>query len=442
MKRGITRRTLLRGAAGATLALPFLNIMRARAGQQPIPKRILLFFTNNGTIKSAWEPTGSETSFTLGPILQPLDPYKSDLLVLSGIDVESSYHGPGSGDPHMPGMGHMLTGTELLSTGPDQYDRIGGGISVDQHIVDQLAAGTKFGSLHFGVQSRKYATNVWNTMSYRGANQPIAPEDDPTAGYNRIFGDLGTSPDELARLRAQRLSVLDAVKDDIGDVRGRLGAGDRIRLDQHLDSVRSLEQTIDNIGTPGTCAAPPVPGAVPGAFYDDANAPSLMRAQTDMLVQALACDLTRVASLQWRGALGGGYTMSWLGHTEDHHELSHQTSASGTQHMIEANTWFAQQLAYLLEAMRNVPEADGSTLLDHTVVLWCNELSNGAAHSRRGMMYVLAGSCGGYFRTGRYLTFSGDYHNNLLVSLCNAMDVPATSFGNPAYCTGELAGLT
>jgi len=440
--RAMPRRTFLRGAAGVCVGLPMLSAMESKGGGMTAPKRLVVFFTNDGTVPSAWLPTGTEDDFVLGPILSPLAPFQDRLLVLAGLDMESSYHGPGSGDPHMPGMAHMLTGTEMVDTGPGQYDKMGGGISVDQFVAQQLAAPTKFPSLHFGIQSRKYGASPWNTMSYLGPNQPVDPEDDPVQAFDRIFAELSGTAEEIATLRAQRHSVLDVVTADIEALQGQLGSEDRMRLERHLDAIRGVEQVIDAGGPLGaSCTIPPVPGAVAG-LYEHASAPALMKTQTELLVMALACDTTRVATLQWQEALGGDSTFVWLGHAETHHDISHKGDgdAVGRQQMIDINTWFSEQLAYMLQLMDAIPEGDG-TLLDNTVVLWCNELARGNAHDRRAMPYVLAGGAGGYFRTGRFLQYQGAWHNDLLVSLCNAMDVPVTTFGNPAYCTGALPNL-
>ena len=432
----LSRRSLLRGACGVALGLPLLETMELHAA--PGPKRLLVFFTNNGTVMNAWRPTGTETNFQLASIMQPLAAHQDQLIIMEGIDQESSYNGPGSGDPHMPGMAHLLTGTEMISTGPGVYDRAGGGISVDQHIAQQLNAGTKFGTLSFGVAAREFAASPWNTLSMLGPNMPVDPEDDPAAAFARIFGDIGEDA-QVAELRAQRKSVLDVVRQDISALNTRLGAADRARLEQHLDSVREVEKIIDV--TVDGCQVPTAPPPVNGSLYADANAPTVMRAQIDLLVSALACDLTRVATLQWREALGGTSTFTWLGQNETHHDISHRTDQTGRDMMVDINIWFAEQLAYLLDQLASVPDGDG-TLLDSTAVLWCNELSNGEQHSRRDMPFLLAGSCGGYFNTGRYLQYQGAMHNDLLVSLCNAMDVSTTTFGNPAYCTGPLPNLT
>src|SRR5262249_9325604 len=194
------RRTFLRGLGGVALSLPFLDAMSgcssrgrgaaaAAAGSTgtqtraatTIPKRIVFMFSADGTIHDNWVPTGSESSFTLSPILMPLQPHQADIMILDGIAVEAAYHGPG--DDHQKGMGCMLTGTELLD-GPFVGGNGGtagfaSGISVDQHIANTIGSSTKFKSLEFGVKVE--GSTVWDRMSYPGSNQPNPPESNPFA---------------------------------------------------------------------------------------------------------------------------------------------------------------------------------------------------------------------------------------------------------------------
>src|SRR5688572_26351108 len=165
MKRTtLSRRSFLRGAGGVAISLPFLNIMgcgKSRAPAQtrsalgPFPKRLVIFFSANGTIPDNWRPAGGETDFTLSTILAPLAPHRDKLLILDGIDMESSNYGPGDG--HQKGLGHMLTGTELLegtefTGGGGELVGWGGGISVDQRVADVIGGSNRFRSLEYGVQ--------------------------------------------------------------------------------------------------------------------------------------------------------------------------------------------------------------------------------------------------------------------------------------------------
>jgi hypothetical protein len=430
MSQRFPRRLFLRGAAGAALALPLLDAaLPQKAAASPFPKRLVIFFSANGTVTDAWTPSGIGTTFTLGEILAPLAPHQDDLVVVQGVDGVSSYHGPGDG-AHWNGMGHMLTGTELVDGGDGTY--WGGGISVDQRVAEVVGAATPFPSLELAVEENP--ATVLSRMSYLGAGQPVPPEPDPTAVFRRLFD--GQTPAQ----RAQRQSVLDAVKDDYASLAPRLGAADQQKIEAHLEAIRAAEKSI--LATrPITCAPPDV------GRDDLADIPAVGKDQMDMLVRALACDITRVATLQWSQAESMTH-MTWLGIPDAHHDLSHQPLADPTVHakLSRINHWYASQFAYLLAAMKAVPEGDG-TLLDHSVVVWCNELSLGEMHSRRNLPYVLAGKCGGAITTGRFLRYGSTQgepappHNDLLLSLCHAMDVPDASFGNPAYCTGPLPGL-
>lgn len=444
----LNRRTFLRGLGGAAISLPFLNAMES---QQVIaagfPKRLIIFFSANGTSPPNWIPSGTENSFTLSPILAPLEPHKSDLLILQGIDNEAAHHG--AGDGHQTGMGCMLTGTELLAgtefcegdcSDPTKTVGWGGGPSVDQVVAAQVGQETKFSSLEFGVQVQ--SSSIWSRMSYLAADQPIPPEDDPQAGFDRIFGELGADPFGLAKLRAQRHTVLDSVISDYEALNKRVGADDRKKLDNHLTAIREIEKRLDAGGQlGGACQLPDLGGEV-NNIYANENFPAMGKLQMDLLVMSLACDLTRVASIQWSTSVSNK-VFSWLGIPDGHHDLSHNgdTDAVSQEKITKINTWYAEQFAYLVNALKQVPEGAG-TMLDNTVIMWCNELGVGNSHTRRDMPFVLAGSCGGYFKTGRFLQYDTEHHNNLLLSLCHAMDVNLPTFGNPAYCTGPLSKLT
>jgi hypothetical protein len=282
----------------------------------------------------------------------------------------------------------------------------------------------------------------WSRMSYSGPGTPMPPVDDPAAAYDRLFKDLNADPIGQKRLSDERHLVLSSIMSDAQKLRGKLGSSDRTKLDQHLASLDSINQHLDKVvAVGGQCQQPPAVGNI-GDIYDQANFEAIGKLQMDMLVMALTCDVTRVASIQWTRSVGD-VVMSWLpGVSEGHHTLSHYglDDPNARNALIQINTWYAQQLAYLIDKMKSVQEGSG-TLLDNTVIFWCNELGIGNLHSHDDMRFLLAGGCGGAFKTGRHLSYNADPHNNLLLSLCHAMGVDLPTFGNPAYCTGPLANL-
>jgi hypothetical protein len=326
------------------------------------------------------------------------------------------------------------------------------GISLDQHIAKAVGATTRFRSLELGV--RVIDAEVRGRLSYLGPNQPVPPMESPYDVFDRVFSGIkppttGADP-AMDRLQLERRSVIDFLKDELGAVRGRIGAEDRPRLDAHLESVRDIER---RLGTPGV--TPPAPSAscpspTVGARIDPAvneNMPAIGKLQMDLLVSALACDQARVATLQWTHA-ESIQTFPWIGVGGQHHVMSHagDGDAAAQENLTKINIWYAEQMRYLLEKLSAVREGDRS-LLDNTVVVWMNEVGKGNNHAHRDLPVLLAGSCGGQLRTGRFVDYmaggaSGFPHNNLLVSLAQAMGLKDTTFGDPQHCTGPLPSLT
>ncbi len=440
MRKMLGRRAMLRGAFGAGIGLPWLEAMaprRAEARSTAI-RRFVVMFTPNGTLPSRWAPSGGETDFELSTILEPLAEHRNDLVILRGLDQRG-----GGGDAHQSGIGGALTGTSL---NPGPFSGAGAppagwaaGQSVDQRVADVLGGDTRLPSLELGVQVG--AADNWGRMCYRAANQPLPPEDDPSAVYGRVFAELHTDPEVLAAQRSRRQSILDGVLGEYARVQAELGSADRKRLEAHVEAVRELELRLTKPATLGgsSCKDPliePVDARANDSY------PEVGDLQTDLLAMAFACDVTRVASLQWSRSVSQT-RFTWIGIEEGHHDLSHlgDDDLEGADKITRIERWYAGQLASLIEKLKAIPEGDGS-VFDNTLILWVNELGKGNTHSRKDAPYVLAGSAGGALATGRYLRFEGDRpHNELLVSLLQAMGLPDETFGNPDWCSGPLPGL-
>jgi hypothetical protein len=430
------RRAFLGGLGAGAGLLPFLPLLAAEAGGQgEFPLRLILLFSANGTLHENWAPTGSETDFTLSPILAPLAPYQDQMIVLDGLSVSRA----GPGDDHQKGMGSLWTGSPLLvgefTGGNGELAGYADGISVDQHVANSVGAQSLYKSLEFGVQTG--GANVWTRMSYAGSNQPLAPEDSPAAMFDRLFAELDVDPAQIEKLKAERRSVIDLVKEDLSALEGKYGSDDKVKIEAHLDAIREIEMR--NEAAVPSCDKPVLDLDVDQ--YANDQFPTLSHLQMDQLVMALACDMTRVASLQWSASVSN-VLFSWLGVGEGHHDLSHY--GDGDQNMIDnittINTWYAGEVKYLLDAMAAVPEGDG-TLLDHSLVVWGNELSRGNSHGNNPVPFVLFGGANGAWPTGRYLQYDGTLHNRLLVSLCRAMGVVQDTFGGNDDSTGGLQGL-
>ncbi len=440
----LSRRTFLKGLGATSVALPLLPSLNAHAQQGSFPKRLLIMFSANGTVPFRWAPTGGETNWQIGAndILTPIERHRDDVLILEGVDMVSTRNGIGDG--HQKGMAHMLTGTELLP-GPFQGGGdagtagYAGGISVDQYIANEVHAGQKFKSLEFGVKCGN-PTN-WSRMCYAGPDQPITPRMNPYDSFDAIFGDIGQDPFGLERQRLKRASVLDHVRGDITKLKTKISAEDSQRVEAHAQSIRDLEArmlTGNELGL--ACEAPNLGGVIDHDANDNFGAVGDL--MIDQIVMAFACNITPVATLQFSRSVSQ-IDFGFAGISSRHHDLSHESDSNSTavEQLVEINRWYAEKFAQVLDKLKAVPEGDG-TLLDNTVVVWVNELGKGNSHTRNDVPYILGGSCGGYFDTGRYLQYDQDPHNNFLVSLCNAMGVQTNTFGNPAYCSGPLPNLT
>ena len=459
-----TRRNFLRGAGGVSLALPMFHSLGCSrdpavlAGGAPervgsaswratFPKRFIVVYTPNGNYEMP-----PSMDFT-GSVLEPLTPFKQKLLVLRGIDLLAQNTGPG--EPHQQGMawlpGRPLNNGNMVG-GDGSLAGWASGISLDQEIAGNLGVMTPHKSLHFGVQSTAYGgTEVRTVMSYAGSDQPIANETSPYSMFNLVFSELGQDPLGVAKLRARRKSVLDTVGGQYEKLAPRLGSEDRLKLEQHLTAIRDVESRLDTPGgTVGGACQVPVIGD-PINLDDPMSYPVIGKLQMDLMVMAMACDLTRVATFQWSASTNNRpypFLMYDAGSgpqpiVGDEHVMGHQpdtdTASWGKLRVIRR--WYMEQLAYLLGQLDAIQEGDG-TMLDHTVVLLGSEITKGNTHSHFDGPYFVAGGAG-YFKMGRYLEHAGDVpHNNLLVSILNAMDIPATTFGDPSFCTGPLSGLT
>lgn len=430
-RRGYGRRSFL-GALGTLAAGPLLGgLFTPRASAQAAagrPRRLVIFFSPNGTVHRHWRPTGegSRYAFAVGSILEPLTGLERELLILDGVDFKGVSN-------HEPGMEAMLTGG-----GADTATQ---GQSVDQYVAARLAETLRFQSLELGVGTDAWGGGKQTRMVYGPGHSFVHPDQDPVNVYARVFGSLTQSPAELDAVMTKHKSVLDLLRAELAALRDRVGAEEHSKLDAHLGALRRVETGLFGGPGPDGCAAPaPIAQLDPNAHENFAE---LTRMQTDLLVSALGCGMTRVASLQLSHTVGP-HVFSWLGLSEGHHSLSHMddSNAAGVAQFVKAERWIAEQFRYLLEQLASYPEPGGEgTLLDHTLVVWAKELADGRLHNNESVPFVLAGAPG-YLDLGRYLKLGGQPHQKLLVSICHAMGLDNPSFGDASHGEGPLAGLT
>jgi hypothetical protein len=478
------RRNLLKalGLLGPAYFLPSAR-RHARAADPTIPTRILFFYTPHGTLFRQWirPPAGAsapmETSFELGPILQPLQAFKSKLLLLEGLDMRSQYV-----DPINPTQGHIGGQTHALSAINRANANAAGGISIDQFISRGINSPAPLTAVPSLEMSARYNAGIAPyATSWTGSNALVPPMTTPASVYARLFpqGAMPSQPSADAVAAALRKkSVLDATLAEFNAIKQPLSTTDKGKLDAHAALIRDLE---GRSALTGVACAPPDQASITATFKKDCpgDAGSLCIADaadafTRLAVAAFACDITRVITLDVEqldgsavgvddihGFLHGMDDVFW--YASERWGVNGGTPTAATamdpkniQMAIAYYALYAKMMANLLGLLDAIPEPDGSTLLDHTIVLWCGEI--GSPNHRNFMMnYVIGGGGGASFKTGRYLTFprtlppvndadwypnAGVPHNNLLVSLANAMGLSnVTTFGNPDTCTGALSQL-
>lgn len=485
MKRDLrySRRQFLKSVGAGAALLPMLQADRSDAACYASGiKRLYVFAWTNGMLSSIsnWATAGqTPDAWQLGSMgfQDSLKPYMSDLLLLKGIDYSVIKDMPGSGER----TGHacfpaMLTGADYKilssSTSSDQA----GGISVDQYIGQQLQ---KQG--YKGLVSLNQGTFVVSTghLSWSAPGQVVLPNTDPNSVFNLYFkgalptttptmgmGGGGTGGSQVNNTAAIEKSILDYVVADLNRFSNIVGTDDKQAIDAHLTSVRSIEQRLQATsagmggaggssgsgstatGTPPACTIPSTSGEPSPTAT--ANVPAITKLHMDLGIAAFGADLTRVVVMQISDQGAANLVMNWLGFksggplasdpntgdTNGFHAIAHEN----TSRKVTCDTWFQSQIAYLIGQMKSITDGTGKSMLDSSVIVGMNSMRTGT-HETTGVPVVMAGSCGGYFKTGRSLALpTGTANNGLLASLCNAMGTPVSSFGQAGY-GGELTVL-
>jgi hypothetical protein len=439
-QRMLSRRSVLAGLGVSAAAAPFLPLLESAAGgTEAPPLRFVVFYHPHGVVRDAWLPTGSSTDFSLPTILAPLSAYKDRLVVIDGLDVKPT--GP-LGGPHTVGPAFVFTASPMEETTEFDHDCCtphgwNTHPSIDQVIADAIGTTTPFRSVEAGVQTG--GNHPGSRISYAGPGQPLAPERNPQALFEALFGNIDLDEEAAAKLRADRLSIIDVVKPELEAVEPKVSANDRLKIEAHLDALRDLEMQLQS---EHLCATPPVPPAV--AFDDVANVGQVSRHQLDIMAEALACDLTRVASIMYRRGENDGQPYPHIGVQNEHHLTSHEILEENlVAHgdLVGIYEFYAQELAYLAQRLDGMVEPDGSTVLDNTIVLWASEIAVGRSHSWEDMPFVLLGGGQGRLQTGRFQQYPSENHCRLMVSLCQAFGVDVQTFGGFDTGGGVLPGL-
>src|SRR5437870_5140827 len=426
--KSLPRRTVLRGL-GATLSLPLLEAMLpawsigARAAAKPV-HRFLAFYVPNGMAMEYWSPKGQGTTFELSPILEPLAPYRNQMLVLSGLRASWNYI-------HAGASGSFLTGTPR---GGKTEVEIIADVSIDQLLARHFCSETQVGSLELsmdepanagacpGILSCAYT----HTLSWRSATQPLPMEYNPRAVFERLFGDTGRTDwtTREARMK-QHKSILDSITEKLTALRRKLGPQDQSKVNEYTDAVRDVERRIQRAEEQSSIELPSLeqPQGVPTVFEDH------LALMLDLQLLAFQSDLTRVISFMI-GKEQSARPYPQIGVPEAHHPLSHHNELPELiAQMSKINRYHVQLFSQYLAKLRATPDGDGS-LLDHTTILYGAGISNSQRHSGDNLPLLLMGGSSGRIKGGRHLKYTDKpMMANLLVTLMDKMDVPVDHVG-------------
>jgi hypothetical protein len=434
LTKSLPRRTVLRGL-GSTVALPFLDAMLPSFSltAKPIAKpvhRFQTFYVPNGMAMEYWSPRATGSDFELTPILEPLAPFRNQMLVLSGIKANWNYI-------HAGASGSFLTGA--THGGRNEVEIIAD-VSMDQLLARRLASETQVASLELsmdlpanaGACTGNLSCAYTHTLSWRSPTQPLPMEWNPRAVFEKLFGDSDSTERAAndARLQ-QRKSILDSVSEKLTDLRKQLGPGDQIKVNEYTEAIRDVERRIQKAEQQRDLQLPAMeqPQGAPPVFEDH------LAMMLDLQILAFQSDLTRVISFMLSKEQSAR-PYPQIGVPEAHHPLSHHNNVPELiAHMSKINRYHAQLFSQYLARLRATPDGDGS-LLDHMTILYGSGISNSTQHSGDNLPLLLLGGGAGRLKGGRHLNYSGKpTMANLLVTLMDKLDVPVERLGGS---TGKL----
>lgn len=431
-RKALSRRTVLRGM-GAAIALPLIDSMVpalsafTRTAATPV-KRFGVVYVPNGMIMQNYLPATDGAGFELTPTLSPLASFKDRILVLSGLDCRPT--------PGRPGGPHAKATTRFLTdvSPPTSETWLDAGISMDQILANETGKQTQLASLELAIESSEtagacdtgFACAYTTTISWKSKNTPLPGQHNPRVVFERLFGDSGsTDPNvRLARLRTER-SVLDSVTDELAHLQGSLPAGDRTKLTEYLDSIRSVERRIQLAEARGVLDVPLVehPEGIPDDWEEHVN---LM---FDLQVLAYQCDLTRVITFML-GREHSGMTYPQIGVPDAHHPISHhQGEPEKVAKVAKINQYHMQMFAKYLEKLQSTRDGDG-TLLDSLTVMYGAGIADSNSHSPYNIPVVLAGGGAGAIKGGRHVSFKSTPLANLHLTLLDQLGVHVDKIGD------------
>jgi hypothetical protein len=454
--RGTLGRRAFLGSAGAACTLPFLDPILASADDAS-PSRLLIVHRPCGTVLEDFFPTSNDpTNFEMSPILASVAPFKEDMVILGNVTCprDTAWFG----DQHSAGIIAMMSGRRFMSipgtdasTDPNAKNIVSADITIDQLLMNQSPyfQGTAIPSIQStAFRPGSVGLPSFKVMSYSGPNEALFPESRADLLFDRFFGGslAGLSEEEIARIRAERGSILDFMSADLARLQTIVPASELPKLEAHLEGIRGLEMALDSANAGANCEPPTLqalPNVPDGITVDEAQHFAVATNQLNLIRSAFSCDITRVATFSYahgNSDLRFSNIVDDFGKNTGHHSISHDTTAIPQQGVIDR--LYTEHLSNFLADLKAIPEGDGN-LLDHTLVVFLNECAIGNTHSIEQMPVVLfGGKCRGLVG-GRYLDFGGRYMNDIWAAVAQAygVELPDGRFADPDWGQGAVSGL-
>jgi hypothetical protein len=444
-KKHLSRRTFVQGM-GATIALPLLDAMvpaqtpLVRTAAQP-PVRLGLCFIPHGAVMNQWTPS-TVGPLELSPTLSPLAAHRDQVVVLSNLaHAMAGPQGPGdNGGDHTRCPAVFLNGVHPKRT--DGAD-IQAGVTIDQMAAAKIGQDTLLPSLELAIEDYSglvgscdvgFSCTYMNTISWRTPTAPLPMEINPRVVFDRMFGDGASAQERLQRIETQR-SILDAISGQVRRLQGGLGAGDRNRVSEYLDSVREIERRIQLAERQADNPNLDVPVSPTGIPDDYEEHTKLM---FDLMAIAFQADITRISTFMMAREVSYR-TFPKIGISEAFHPASHhQNNPARIETLQKINQHHVSLVTHFLDRLKATPDGDG-TLLDHSLLLYGSAMSNSNVHNHGPLPVLVAGGSGGRLKGGRHLSYPENTPmSNLLMSILDKAGVPQASVGDS---TGLLTDL-
>jgi hypothetical protein len=428
----------LRGA-GAAIALPMLDAMTpalaaASSVVKQSPLRLCFVYVPNGMVMSNWTPKTAGVDFELSPILKPLERFREQMLIVSGMaDRNANALGDGPGD-HARASASFLTGAHPRESGSDLH----AGVSADQIVADAIGHQTRLPSLELGLEDNrvvglcdsKYSCAYTSTISWRTPTSPLPPVANPRQVFDRLFGfgsaDANLPPEIAVRRARYRQSILDGAMQETKQLTASVGPADRRKLDEYLTSIREIEKRIQRIAQEEPAQKPPMdrPAGTPADYAEHAGL------IFDLLALAFQADITRVSTMMV-GRESSIRSYDQIGIPESHHQISHHRNVqSNLDKLTKIQTYHVSLFARFIEKLQSMKEGDGS-VLDRSMILYGAGISDSNRHLHDNLPVAVLGKGIGADRTGRHIAPGRDMPvSNLLLTLVNQMGIRPDRLGD------------